>query len=99
MLWDQRFELHMALRLLVRRGISIRNSRGKVILAIARNRYKQKAKDKGLPPRAAARFAIDAVLRVIDRMEHRERSASESIPSGDAGCDAGRESCREAKAA
>lgn len=80
MLWEQRFEGSMVLRLLVRHGISARKPRGKVILAIARNRYKERARRKGIAAGAAARFAIDEVLRAIDRMERRERPAPESGP-------------------
>lgn len=78
MLWDQRFEGSMVLRLLVRHGISARKPRGKVILAIARNRYKVRARRKGIAAGAAARFAIDEVLKAIDRMEDRERHAPQS---------------------
>ena len=78
MLWDQRFEVSMVLRLLLRHGISARKPRGKVVLAIARNCYKERARRKGIAARAAARFAVDEVLKSIDRMEHREHHARRS---------------------
>lgn len=99
MLWDQRFEASMMLRLLVRRVIFARSPRGKVILAIARNRYKESARQKGIAAGAAASFAIDEVLRTIDCMENRQRRSPELASSSTADCDADREASLTAKAA